>query len=140
MRSLSAPALLSAELARRARDGAQPAFPASLLASPVAARLLGVLAAGEMLGDKLPFIPDRTDPLPLIGRALSGALVGAAVAADEHREMWLPALVGVAAAVAATFAAHWIRGAVDRRLPDTVVGLAEDGIVMAAGTRLAAAA
>ncbi|MGH9310283.1 MAG: DUF4126 domain-containing protein, partial [Vicinamibacterales bacterium] len=47
-------------------------------ASP-AAPILALLAGGEMMADKMPFIPSRTDALPLAGRIVSGALAGAAV-------------------------------------------------------------
>ena len=74
LRALSAPALLSRRLARppvRWR-----ADPTRLLASERTARVLGILAVGELVGDKLPFIPARTEPLPLLGRARAGLDVG----------------------------------------------------------------
>ncbi len=48
-------------------------------------------AAGELVADKLPFIPARTSPPALAVRVLAGALCGRALA--QRREA--PALLGV---------------------------------------------
>ena len=76
MRSMAAPALLSRHLAGRSARGRGAAM--RLLASRRTASVLTVLAAGEMVADKTPAIPDRTDPPALLGRIVMGALSGAA--------------------------------------------------------------
>jgi len=75
------------------------------LSSPRTAALLKIFAMGEVLMDKLPFTPDRTDAAPLIGRVVLGGLVGAAVSKDN----WIQGgAVGAIGALAATYAAHYI--------------------------------
>lgn len=134
LRSMSGPAAV----ARAARDGRLPlqGTRLSFLASPRVATILTVLQAGEMLGDKTPFIPPRTGPGPLLGRAASGALVGAAVSGSLKPPAG--ALVGAGAAVAAAFAGERLRGAItgNTPVPDLVVALAEDAIVLATAARL----
>src|SRR5688500_10878471 len=79
LRSMSAPALLTHELA----DGgkAREFGPLErILTSERTAGVLALLAGGEMLADKTPYVPDRTNPVPLIGRAVIGSLTAAAFA------------------------------------------------------------
>lgn len=75
--------------------------------------VLLLAAAGEMAADKLPGIGNRTDALPLAGRALLGAVAGALVARETHADAVAGGLVGAAAAiVAARLACRWrLRGA-----------------------------
>lgn len=96
-----------------------------------------VLAAGEMIVDKTSFVGDRTDAVPQGGRAVMGALVGGLVARESGRSVWLGAIVGGAAAVAATHLAYQLR----KRLPLSTVagGLVEDALVIGAGALYARA-
>lgn len=104
-----------------------------VLAEPGVSGAVEWAAAGEMLADKLPAIPPRTEPLPLAGRVLFGALVGLLVARRRERGALLPALAGAAAAGATTVAATRLRLALGRRgAPDLALGLAEDAVVLAA--------
>jgi uncharacterized membrane protein len=102
-------------------------------ASP--APILAWLAGGEMIADKMPFIPSRTDPLPLVGRIVSGALAGASACGGRRR---VPcALAGAAGAVVATFALVRLRQfASARRIPNVLAGAIEDALAIWAGTRL----
>ena len=136
LRSMAAPALL----ARAIRRGDLPdpkGTPYELLGrhSP----LLQLLMVGEMVGDKTPFVPSRTSAGPLLGRAASGALVAAALRASGGRGgKGSAALLSAVSAVAAAFAGENLRAQGARRLgvPDLVLALLEDGIVLYAGTRL----
>jgi uncharacterized membrane protein len=103
-----------------------------LLASNVAASGLTVAAAGEMVGDKLPFVPPRTRPAPLIGRAAFAALGCAAVARSRGTSVASAAVIGAIAAVGSAALATNLRRVVTThlRVPDFLVGLAEDGIVV----------
>ena len=119
MRTFSGPAALSF----RHRAGLQ--------------RAAALLAAGEMLADKLPFISDRVAPFPLVARATAGAVVGGVIAREEGANVWGGALLGAAAAVGAAFVAYHLR----RRspLPNVVNGLLEDALVFGLGAYVAAA-
>jgi uncharacterized membrane protein len=98
--------------------------------------VVGLLAAGEMAADKDPRLPDRTAPLPLAGRLLTGALTAAAIAAPGR---------GLRAAVAGAVGAAWgayglfhLRRLATHRLgvPNTVAGVVEDALAVAAGAAL----
>ncbi len=145
MRSMAAPALLS----RRLQQREQPSdrlLPRStgvrLLGSRRAATVLTVLAAGEMVADKMPFVPARTELPSLIGRAASGALCGAVVAARRGGSQPVAAAIGAAAAVGMAHLAYRVRKRVGEAtgLPDVVVALTEDAVALTTGSRLAAAA
>ena len=81
-----------------------------------------------MMADKTSFVGNRTDPVPQAGRAVIGALVGGVIARQDRQSVWLGALIGGAAAVAATHIAYQWR----TRLPlsPTAGGLLEDALVM----------
>jgi uncharacterized membrane protein len=92
-------------------------------------RLRGALlaaAAGEMAGDKTPWVPPRSDPAALAGRVISGALAGRLVAGPRG------ARVGAATAAASTYASERARALLGQRLgiPDPVLGAAEDALVL----------
>lgn len=89
---------------------------------------VGVLAAGEMLADKTTLVGNRTDPLPLAGRAAIAALIGGVLAHRAHANVVAGGLAAAAAAVAAAHLAFHVR----RRLPDGALGgLIEDAAVLA---------
>jgi uncharacterized membrane protein/uncharacterized protein (UPF0548 family) len=138
MRSFSAPALLSHQLSREPVEA--PEGRAQVLASRRTARALTVLALGELLADKTPWVPARLWPPALVGRALSGALTGAAVAAPHRPLSAGRALLGALAAVAASFTFYALRQSATRRLglPNAVAGLIEDAVAVALGARLLA--
>lgn len=137
MRSMAPLALLSRQLAGRSARGHSPAL--RLLTQRPTANILTALAAAEMVADKTPVVPDRTEPQPLGGRIAMGALAGAAVAMWRGGPAGWAALVGGAAAAASTHLAYRLRKAAGQAapIPDVVLGLAEDALVVAAGSRLA---
>lgn len=134
LRSLTAPALVSAVAAW---GGIRRSDRAALysLASPAVAGTLCVLAAGELIADKLPITPDRTVPGSVVFRAVSGAVVGAALCAEAGKSRTAGAALGMLGAVAATYGAYYLRQSVDRRsgLPDFVVALVEDAVAIGGG-------
>jgi uncharacterized membrane protein len=136
LRSLSGPALLS----RAATNGnfSLDRTALSFLGAPRVSKTLLVLALGELVVDKLPATPSRTALPPLLGRAASGALVGAALFASDGRRAAAGAALGSSAAVAAAFAGERLRVFVGEKtgLPDPVVALAGDVIVLLGGLRL----
>jgi uncharacterized membrane protein len=93
--------------------------------------ILAALAAGELVMDKTSVVGNRTDTVPLLGRAAMGALAGGVIARDERSSLVAGAVVGAAAAVLMAHLAFRLR----KRLPDTVAGgLVEDAVVLAAGS------
>jgi uncharacterized membrane protein len=90
--------------------------------------VFGVMAAGEMLADKTSFVGNRTDALPLAGRALVGAVVGAIVAREHGSSLVAGMALGAATAVAAAHLAYRLR----RHLPvsNVVGGMLEDGLAL----------
>ena len=90
-------------------------------------RATALLAVGEMVADKLPFIPDRVRPGPLAARAVSGAIVGGVIAREDGANVVAGAALGAAAAVAAAFAAYHLRR--QSPLPNVVNGMLEDALV-----------
>jgi uncharacterized membrane protein len=96
-------------------------------------RALPVLAAGELIGDKLPFMPPRSDPPSLLGRIASGTAIGAATAGPRG------AGAAAAGAAATTLASERLRSQLGERLgvPDPLLGLAEDALAVAVATQAA---
>jgi uncharacterized membrane protein len=137
MRSMSAPAFLSHYLARQPHSGLAGS-PLRFLQKPFTAGVLKVLAAGEMMGDKLPNAPNRTDPPVLLGRLLSGTLVGAAWYRSRHGSALGGGVLGGLAAVAATFVSYALRTGISKHagMPVALVGVGEDAAVLAGGTAL----
>jgi uncharacterized membrane protein len=127
MRSMTAPALISHELART-HDASVEQSSLRFLCTSEAAAAFKVLAAGEVAADKTPWIPDRTSPVGLIGRGLSGALVGAALCTGNECLPEAGAAIGALSALAAAFAAYHLRKRLGRelRVPDPVIGVLED--------------
>ena len=101
----------------------------------VARPVMALAVAGEMIADKTALVGDRVDALPLAGRAIMGALVGALIAREEDQNALLGGMVGSAAALVAAHLAYHAR----KRLPawNFAGGLLEDGLVIAIGSRYA---
>lgn len=131
LRSMAAPALLAHELQSEAVG--ESAFD-RLFTSDAFARLLLLLAGGEMVADKTPLVPDRINKVPLLGRAALGCLSAAAFAAHRRERVMPSAAIGAGAALATTFTAFHLRRLAthELRVPDRIVGLVEDGLVLAA--------
>ena len=137
MRSIAAPASLSRAVERGNVSGLENT-PFAAFGSPKVPTTLWMFEVGEMLVDKLPVAPSRTSPPPLLGRAASGALVGAALFVSAGRRAVVGGLLGAAAALASAYATERLRQQVAERLgmPDSVVALLEDGVVLFGATRL----
>jgi uncharacterized membrane protein len=133
LRSLSGPAFVSRSASRGRLD--LGGTPLAFLSSSRLSKVLSVMELGELVGDKLPMTPSRSALPPLLGRAASGGLVGAAVFASEGRRATTGAALGSAAAVVAAFAGERLRALATEKtgLPGPVVALAEDAIVLLVG-------
>lgn len=133
MRSMMAPALVSRFLDGRRKK--EDAFPMRLLGHPWAPTITAMMAAGELIGDKLPMTPPRIEAPSLFGRAASGALCGAAIGIRHKTSVGATTLVGGAAAVASTYAMYHLRRAMGERLniPDVAVAVGEDALAISLG-------
>ena len=132
LRSMTAPAQLSRHLAMAPPAGPAPPL-VGLLSRDAVRHLLGAAALGEMVADKLPVLPARTEPAPLFGRALFGALTGGVLARVHGEGAMLGAVVGATAAVAGAYAGYHARRALvhGMGLPDFPVAIGEDVLALA---------
>ncbi len=137
LRSTAGPAALSRSVADGRVEGLE-GTPFAILGSPRVSTVLRLMEIGEMVVDKLPVTPSRTLPPPLLGRMASGALVGAALFASENRRSLVGGALGAAAALAAAYAGERLRLQAAEKLgmPDPLIALLEDGLVLLAGARL----
>jgi uncharacterized membrane protein len=128
LRSMTGPAIVcwAARLGWLNLDGSKLAF----LHNRAWLVMLTLAAVGELIADKLPFIPRRTMIGPLAVRFVSGALCGAAWA------WWAPsALIGAAGGVVGAFAGFHLRRwlTICRGLPDIPIALLEDAVAIGTG-------
>ena len=126
LRSMAAPSQLSRALGDRATRPASPA--AAALSRPLVRTLLGIAATGEMVVDKLPAVPDRIEPGPLMGRAVFGGFSAQVLAREAGAAASVGALAGALGAVAGAHGGYRLRRWLvsERGLPDAAVALAED--------------
>ena len=96
--------------------------------------VVGMLAAGEMIADKTPFVGDRIDAAPLAARAVMGGIVGGVVAYEADDSVLVGGVLGASAAIAAAHLAYRLR----KRLPvsNPVGGAIEDAFVLGLGAML----
>ncbi|MEP6713938.1 MAG: DUF4126 family protein [Terriglobia bacterium] len=95
--------------------------------------VLKVLAAGELIADKLPFIPNRTETPSLVFRAASGAFCGYTICGKRASSAtrWFAAMVGATAAVASAYGGFEYRRRV--KLPPLLAALLEDAVAVGTG-------
>ena len=133
MRSMLAPTLVSRALSGR-DDLAGAGEAAQLLTSDTAQTFLPTLAVSEMIGDKLPFAPDRTIVPSMMFRALSGGVSAAALAGVRREPMLLPALLGATAAlVAAKIGLSLRKPYQPRPLVNAALGAVEECLALTVG-------
>ncbi len=137
LRTMAAPATLSRAVSDGRIEGLEET-PFSILGSPRVSTALRIMQFGELIVDKLTATPSRTSPPPLLGRMASGALVGAALFASEDRAQAVGGMLGAAAALASAYAGESLRVNASEKLgvPDPIVALLEDGLVLLAGAHL----
>ena len=133
MRSMSAPAMVSQ--VAKAGEIAMGHPELDFLHSPKTAYAMTALAVGEVIADKLPFMPKRTGGPSLLGRAVAGGLSGAAISSSKRKSPFWGAIAGASGAVAAAYLFCYLRHAARDKLhvPDTVAAIVEDAIVAGGG-------
>lgn len=110
--------------------------PLAFLTSPWAGAIMSAAAIGEYIGDKQPSIPARIVPSALAGRAIGGALSGAAAA--RPGKALLAAGLGAAGAIAGAYISYRARAALARALGrDAPVAFAEDALSLIGSAALA---
>jgi uncharacterized membrane protein len=133
LRSLTAPAVVSwaAHLHRLDLHDSRLA----LLGSSIAVYTISVLGLGELIADKLPFVPNRTSPLPMAFRIVSGAICVAALCVSANRLVLEGTLLGGLGAVNGAFGGFHVRRLLVKNLKinDTAIALAEDALAIGAG-------
>jgi uncharacterized membrane protein len=107
--------------------------PLSLIGSFPSVVILTLLAIGELVADKLPKTPNRTAPLGLIARLVTGGMTGACVTAAGGQGAFPGALLGAVGAVVGCFGGYQVRKRLVRalRAPDIYVALCEDLVAIA---------
>jgi len=133
LRSLTAPALVSwaAHLGWLDLSASWLSF----LGWRAATIILSLLALGELVADKLPKTPNRTDPGPLVFRVITGGFSSMAICASAHQSLVIGAILGVLGSIAAAFAGYEIRHRLVKTfgLPDFGVAAAEDIVAIGGG-------
>lgn len=132
-RSLLAPALIAHQLEHQDMAANSDNRVARILSNRKVASALAGLAVAEMAADKTPFIPSRTDLLPLAGRVAMGAVVGAAVVGPGQRSA--ATLAGAAGAGLGAWAFSRLRKQATQRvgMSNVVAGLGEDALAVGLG-------
>ena len=113
----------------------------AIVAEGAGRNALMLLAAGELIADKLPFMPNRTDAPGLAARFISGAFCGVAITGRRacprsRSERILSGIVGGTAALAAAYAGYQYRKHV--KLPPLAAALLEDAVAVGAGSAIVA--
>lgn len=99
---------------------------------PVSVIVFGLLAVGELFGDKLPMTPNRTAIFPLVARIAFGGLVGALCATALQGSAPEGITFGAVSAFAGTFVTYHIRKHLVEQngFKDLYVALTEDVVVI----------
>jgi len=133
LRSMTAPAVVAwaAHMGWLHLDGSWLAF----LANKISLVIFSLFAFGELIADKLPFIPRRTEAGPLGVRIIFGALCGAALCLSGAASPVLGAILGGVGGIAGAFAGYNYRRWLSRgeKLPDLSIALLEDLVAVGGG-------
>ena len=127
MRSILAPAVVSHILSRnKSRRLAKSQL--SFIQSGKCAVALKVLAASELVADKLPFAPARIEFGGVVARGLSGALSAGVLTKANGKNALMGAGWGIVAATASAYAFYYLRKMITNRLEiyDPITGAVED--------------
>lgn len=108
--------------------------PLAFMGSTTAVAILSALAVGELVADKLPMIPKRTAPAPLMARIVTGGLCGACLCAALGKSLLAGTLLGGIGGIGGAFLGYGIRRRLDLHSKDLVVAICED--VVAVGLAL----
>ena len=131
LRSLTAPAVVAwaAHLGWLNLHGSSLAFMGSI----AAVALFSLLAAGELVSDKLPKTPKRTALAPLFARVITGGLCGASLCAAAGKSLLFGTLLGGIGGVIGAFVGYDARRRLVNNLniKDCFVAICEDFLAIA---------
>jgi uncharacterized membrane protein len=136
LRSMTAPAIVS--WATEEKWIHSRSRPLAFLKSKKTASLISALAVGELVADKLPGTPNRTEPAGLAVRVLTGGFSAGALCASKGRLVAAGAVLGGLAAIAGAFIGCATRRQLHEQfhLSDTALAVAEDAIAIGGGVLL----
>src|ERR1043166_1053446 len=108
------------------------ALPLSLIGSLPAVIILSLLAITEVIIDKLPNTPNRTAPLGLIGRIVTGGFTGACVSLGGGQSALVGAGLGALGGIVGCFGGYQVRARLVKSLrqSDFSIALVEDLIAI----------
>ena len=131
LRAMMPPALF----AYAATHGSKRRLGDNFLASPAVSVVTALLSGGELVGDKLPTTPDRTETVGLAARIVSGGAIGGLLCAADKKSVAAGVALGAATAVAAAYIGQETRRAVSREIgiPSALLGAVEDFIAFGVG-------
>ena len=136
LRSMTAPAVVAwgAHLGWLHLDGSFLGF----FANKISLIVFSLFAVGELIADKLPFIPSRLQAGPLGVRIVFGAICGAALAISGGGAPLIGAFLGGLGGVAGAFAGSQYRRQLSRgaKVPDFLIALLEDVVAVGGGLLL----
>jgi uncharacterized membrane protein len=92
--------------------------------------IFSLLAICELVADKLPTIPKRTAPAPLVARVITGGLCGACLCAAAANSLAVGILLGGVGAVVGAFLGYGIRRRLDLHIKDFLVAICEDVVAI----------
>ena len=104
--------------------------PLAFIGSTASLVISSLLAIGELSADKLPTIPRRTAPAPLMARFITGGLYGACLCAAAAKSLLVGTLLGGVGAVVGAFLGYGIRRRLDLHIKDLLVALCEDAVAI----------
>ena len=115
------------------------ASPLAFMGSTIAVAIFSVLAFGELVADKLPWMSKRTAPAGLLARIVMGGLCGACVLTAAGKPLFAGALLGGAGGVAGAFLGYYVRRGLVTRLhiKDFIVAVCEDLLAISAALFIA---
>ena len=113
-------------------DWLKLARPLSLIGSLPAVIILSLLAITEIIFDKLPNTPNRTAPLGLIGRIVTGGVTGACVSLGGGRSGFVGAGLGVIGGIVGSCGGYHARAWLVKSLrqQDFYIAMLEDLIAI----------
>ncbi len=104
-------------------------------ANKISVVVFSLFAVGELIADKLPFIPSRTQAGPLAVRGVFGAMCGAALCISGSVSPVLGGVLGGLGGIAGAFAGFGYRRSLSKgtKIPDLLAALVEDLVAVGGG-------